>query len=122
MRKYLLLFLFAAAVVNCTSFHGKYESNIPLNGKKIAGNLGETYGSDTTFTICPIVFFYTFGFPQPEKAIEEAISRKNGDALVNVEMTQKSFYFFLFELDTFKVKGEAVKFDASEKNEKVKRK
>ena len=103
------------------------SSTTPLHDKKIGENLGKTKGSDLTGSVFCL---WMVRRPDIDKAIERALKKKGGDALINVTCYEESMYFILFSLTKVIVEGEAVKFaketDKSEekngkKNNKIRR-
>jgi len=87
------------------------SSNTPMVGKTVQENLGTTRGSDSAISILGL---WMLGRPDTGAAIDEAITEKNADALINVQCYQEKSYYFLFSLTTVIVEGEAVQFTPEE--------
>jgi len=88
------------------------ETFTPLEGKVIVEQLGETEGKDSVYSIFLLqnLFLYNmFGKIDMQKAIREAIDKKNADTIVDVNCYTKTYYFLLFSKTDFIVKGNAVK-------------
>ena len=115
----IYLFSFSIALVfslnSCITPRGMTSSSTPLQGKKITENLGKAEGSSGSISILSL---YSIGRPDIDIAIEEAVKSKNGDALINVRMYEKTWFFLLVTYSKVIVEGEVIKFeDQSPKSE-----
>ncbi len=94
------------------------SSSTPLHNKVIKENLGKTQGSDSVFLLFGI---WMFGEPDIDLAIDNALSDKGADALINVRCYEMTTWFILFSITKYKVVGDAVIFeDPGEKDDKKK--
>ncbi|MFH0977565.1 MAG: hypothetical protein V1874_17435 [Spirochaetota bacterium] len=85
------------------------SSNTPLNDKKISENLGKVEGESDSWTIS-LFCLWTLGKPDIQSAIDNALSKKKGDALINIKCYEDGYNFILFGLTKVKIEGEAVIF------------
>ena len=60
---------------------------------------------------------WTFGKPDLDVAINDAVKKKKGDAMINVQWYERTYYFVLFSLHRVYVVGDIIKFKQAEKNE-----
>lgn len=81
-------------------------SSTPLHNKVIVENLGQSEGSDWSWSLLGL---WSIGRPDIDKAINEAIASKNGDALINVRWYEKHYYFVLFSVNKVIVTGQVIK-------------
>lgn len=84
------------------------SSSTPIQGKKIAENLGKAEGSDGSFSVFNL---FSIGRPDIDKAIDEAVKSKDGDALINVRMYEKTYFLILVTYTQVIVTGDVVKFE-----------
>ena len=105
----VLLAVFAFCITSCaTTPVCLTSSNTPLNYKYISENMGKVEGnSPKTFSILSL---WMIGKPDIQSAIDDAVSKKNADALINIKCYEVSYNFILFNLTSVRVEGEAVKF------------
>ena len=82
------------------------SSSAPIYGKMAAQNLGKTEGSSSTWSFLGL---WMVGRPDIGAALDEAVRRKGGDALVNVRCYETWRWFVLFSTTTVYVEGEAVR-------------
>ncbi len=87
------------------------SSTTPLNNKIIKENLGKSEGSDNTLSLLGL---WMIGRPDIDLAIEKAILKKNGDALINVRCYETSKWYFFYSVNIVTVVGDVVKFEAYE--------
>ena len=118
-----ILLIFLLSLVSCmTTTVSSLETFTPLEGKIITERLGETEGKDSVYSIFllqNLLFYNMFGKMDMQKAIREAIDKKNADTLVDVHCYTKTYYFLFFSKTNFIVKGNAVKIaDAPKKGKK----
>lgn len=108
MKKYLLIIIIIAVAffTGCVTPMGMTASSTPLHNKVIAENLGQAQGSDWSWSLLGV---WSVGRPDIDKAINEAIASKNGDALINVRWYQKHYYFVLFSVTKVIVTGQVIK-------------
>ncbi len=69
-------------------------------------NLGKASGSDTAVSILGL---FMIGVPDMQKAIDEAVTSKKADTLINVRCYENYRYYFLFSTTKFVIYGDAVK-------------
>ena len=85
------------------------SSNTPLYNKKISENKGKVKGSSNmTFSILGL---WMIGKPDIQNAINEALQKKEADALINIKCYEDNYYLILLGLTRVTVEGEAVKFE-----------
>ena len=100
--------LSVAVLAGCaTTPGGVAASNTPLEGKQYTV-LGPTAGKDRLvrlFMVLPVS-----GSNSLRAALDEAIRRKGGDALINITVESYSHYWLLFSTHATKVEGEAIRF------------
>ncbi|MEJ5360793.1 MAG: hypothetical protein WHV26_01925 [Spirochaetota bacterium] len=103
---FLLLFMITAVITSCVTPMGMTSSSTPLYNKTITENLGQAEGSDWSWSLLGL---WSIGKPDMDKAINNAIASKNGDALINVRWYEKHYYFVLFSITKVIVTGQVVK-------------
>lgn len=111
----LLLSLFIGLILSlssCITPRGMTSSSTPIQGKKIAENLGKAEGSDGSFSI---ISLFSIGRPDIDEAIKEAVNSKDGDALINVRMYEKNYFFLLITYTQVIITGDVIKFENSTK-------
>jgi hypothetical protein len=82
------------------------SSITPMQNKTISENLGTVSGEDSTYSVLGL---FMISRPDIDRAIEKAVSLKNGDTLINVRCYTTSSYFLIFSKTTVRVEGEAVR-------------
>ena len=119
MKRIICLTIMATALVSmsCSTLPlCSTSSVIPMEGKTVTENLGKTKGSSMAVSVLGL---FMVGYPDMQKAIDEAISLKGGDTLINVRCYEDYRYYFLFATTEFIIYGDAVKISdrvAEEKN------
>lgn len=98
------------------------SSTTPVHDKKIIMNYGPVQGSHRVWSVFGL---WMVGRPDIDKAIQDALKIKGGDALINVSCYQKTSWFFFVSMHKVVVEGEAVSFDKGatdrEKGKQVKK-
>jgi hypothetical protein len=84
------------------------SSTTPVHDKKVAVNYGPVQGSHRAWSVFGL---WMIGRPDIDKAIQNAIQQKGGDALINVTCYEKTAWFFFVSMHTVVVEGEAVSFN-----------
>jgi hypothetical protein len=100
---FFIVFMLACATtpVSITS------SNTPFNDKRILENLGKVEGESN---YCFAVFgLWMIGKPDIQAAIDDAITKKKADALINIKCYEYWRYVFFVSFTKVIVEGEAVK-------------
>ncbi len=108
-----IVFVLALANVSCiTTPICLTASNAPLQNKVISKNLGPVKGESSpwAFNGLSILNLWMIGKPDIDDAIKDALSKKGGDALINVRCYEKTSYFLLFSATKVIVEGEAIEF------------
>lgn len=100
----------AALLSGCVSPIGLTSSSTPLQGKIIEENLGASEGSHGSVAVLGL---YSIGRPDIDIAIDNAVKKKGGDALINVRLYESTSYFVLFSYTKVIVKGDVVRFSAA---------
>ncbi|HNW27438.1 MAG TPA: hypothetical protein PKN50_03080 [Spirochaetota bacterium] len=85
------------------------SSTTPVNDKKIVMNYGPVQGTHRVWSVFGL---WMVGRPDIDLAIQDALKKKGGDALINVSCYQKTSWFFFVSENKVVVEGEAVSFDA----------
>jgi hypothetical protein len=101
----MIIFLLSACITTPVSVT---SSTTPMNDKKVTVNYGPVQGSHRTYSVFGL---WMIDRPDIDKAIQNAIQQKGGDALINVTCYEKTAYFILFSMHTVVVEGEAVSFN-----------
>jgi hypothetical protein len=99
---------------------GITSSNTPLHNKTITENLGKVEGeSSIRFALLGL---WTFGKLDIQSAIDDALSKKGGDAMINIKCYESYTYFLIGSVKKVRIEGEAVKIIdyEPEKNERKK--
>jgi hypothetical protein len=104
----LILITGLAFLLSCaTSPVGITSSNTPLHNKNITENLGKVDGeSGIRFALLGL---WMFGQLDIQSAIDDALSKKGGDALINIKCYETNTYFIIGSVKKVRVEGEAVK-------------
>jgi hypothetical protein len=84
------------------------SSTTPVHDKKVAMNYGPVQGSHRAWSVFGL---WMIGRPDIDKAIQNAIQQKGGDALINVTCYEKTAWFLFVSMHTVIVEGEAVSFN-----------
>ena len=100
----------AVLLGSCVSPIGLTSSSTPLQGKIIEENLGASEGSHGSVAVLGL---YSIGRPDIVIAIDEAVKKKGGDALINVRLYESTSYFVLFSYTKVIVKGEVIRFSSA---------
>ncbi len=87
---------------------GITSSSTPVHDKKTAANYGPVSGSDRVWSVFGL---WMIGRPDIDRAIQNALKQKGGDALINVTCYEKTSWFFFVASHTVIVEGEAVSFE-----------
>lgn len=87
---------------------GVTSSSTPVHDKKIVMNFGPVRGSDRVWSVFGL---WMIGRPDIDRAIQDALKQKGGDALINVTCYEKTSWFFFVSSHTVMVEGEAVSFE-----------
>jgi hypothetical protein len=106
MKKYLLFFLILVFVFGCASVPLQIANQEPKN--KNYEVLGEGVGSASglmLFQVIPIGQNTRF-----RNAYRHAIESKNGDDLIDVEITEQWFWAYILNGYTTTVKGTVIKY------------
>lgn len=114
--KLFFLIALACTFYACVTPMGMTSSSTPLEGKKVASNLGKAEGRDSAWSVLGL---WSIGRPDIDKAIEEAVKSKNGDAIINVRWYEKTYYFVFASYTELIVYGDVIKFEAPEEPEKA---
>jgi hypothetical protein len=100
----------AVLLGSCVSPIGLTSSSTPLQGKIIEENLGASEGGHGSVAVLGL---YSIGRPDIDIAIDEAVKKKGGDALINVRLYESTSYFVLFSYTKVIVKGEVIRFSSA---------
>ena len=100
----------AAMLSGCVSPIGLTSSITPLQCKIIEENLGASEGSHGSISVLGL---YSIGRPDIDIAIDNAVKKKGGDALINVRLYESTSYFILFSYTKVIVKGDVIRFSAA---------
>jgi hypothetical protein len=87
------------------------SSTTPMQDKKITMNYGPVKGMNRTWSLFGL---WMIGRPDIDKAIQDALKQKGGDALINVTCYEKTAWYFFFAFHYVVVEGEAVSYDKKE--------
>ncbi len=93
------------------------SSTTPVYGKKISENLGRVQGSHKAYSVFCL---WMVKRPDIDRAIEDALKEKGGDALINVTCYEKNYYFLFVGMHKVIVEGDAVKFTTAEQEDEKK--
>jgi len=83
------------------------SSTTPLHDKKIFANYGRVQGSHRAWSVFGL---WMIGRPDIDLAIQDALKKNGGDALINVTCYETAAWFFVVSSHTVVVEGEAVAF------------
>lgn len=104
--------LVAALLTSCiTTPVTVTSSTTPMQDKKITMNYGPVQGKSRTWSLFGL---WMIGRPDIDKAIQDALKKKGGDALINVTCYEKTAWYLLFTFHWVVVEGEAVSFENKE--------
>lgn len=109
----LFAFIIAAVLMQqgcITSPVAMTSSSTPVHDKKIIMNYGPVQGSHRVWSAFGL---WMVGRPDIDLAIQDALKKKGGDALINVSCYQKTSWFFFVSENRVVVEGEAVSFDTA---------
>ncbi|HOD13739.1 MAG TPA: hypothetical protein PLA65_07810 [Spirochaetota bacterium] len=84
------------------------SSTTPMQEKKIIMNYGPVQGTNRAWSLFGL---WMIGRPDIAKAIQDALKKKGGDALINVTCYEKTAWYFLFSFHWVVVEGEAVSYE-----------
>lgn len=84
------------------------SSTTPVHDKKVTVNYGPVQGSHRAWSVFGL---WMIGRPDIDKAIQNALQKKGGDALINVTCYEKTAWFLFVSMHTVVVEGEAVSFN-----------
>jgi hypothetical protein len=87
------------------------SSTTPMQDKKITMNYGPVKGADRAWSLFGL---WMIGRPDIDRAIQDALKQKGGDALINVTCYEKTAWYFFFAFHYVVVEGEAVSFEKKE--------
>jgi len=90
---------------------GLTSSTTPVQGRVIAENLGPSEGSDGCFSVMSL---FSIGRPDIDQAIQEAVGKKKGDALINVRIYEKTIFMLLVTYTEVIVRGDVIRFAKEE--------
>ncbi len=119
MKKSIIFTLIAAllSAVSCSTVPVCSTSSVsPMEGRSVTENLGRTKGSSTAVSILGL---FMIGGPDMQMAIDEAVTSKKADTLINVRCYENYRYYFLFSTTEFVVYGDAVKVADAPSEEKI---
>lgn len=85
------------------------SSTSPLNDRKSWINRGPVQGSHRTWAVFGL---WMIGRPDIDKAIQDALKKKGGNALINVTCYEKTAWFFFVSSHTVVVEGEAISWES----------
>ncbi len=102
----IFVMILITVLISCVTPMGMTSSSTPLYNKTITENLGQAEGSNWSWSLLGL---WSIGRPDMDKAINNAIASKNGDALINVRWYEKHYYFVLFSITKVIVTGQVVK-------------
>ncbi len=90
-------------------------SNTPLHNKVIGKNLGPVRGESDPFRGAgvngiSILMLWLLGKPDIDSAMNDALSKKGGDALINIRCYERTYYYLIFSTTRVIVEGEAIEF------------
>lgn len=107
---FIIYIIIIITIASCSTIEYTAESTTPLNDRAYA-ELGKTTGTDRAWSLFGL---WMFGRPDIDEAINDAMAKKGGDALIKVTSRQETRWFLFFSIDTLTVEGEAVKFYVEE--------
>ena len=97
-------------IASCSTIEYKADSTTPLNDRAYA-ELGKTKGTGRAWSLFGL---WMFGRPDMDDAIQDALAKNSGDALINVTSHQERMWFLFFAIDTLTIDGKAIKFYTEE--------
>lgn len=115
MKKLIIIFgalLILSFFYSCVSPRGIAVSNIPIQSENIEENLGRAQAQDKAWKI----FMIPLSKPDISQAMEKAIQKKQGDAMINIQLYEKKMNFIVFGCNAAIVTGEVVKLKKAEAN------
>ena len=104
--------------VSCVTPLGLTASSTPLVNREIVENLGPSEGRDGSVAVLGL---YSIGRPDIDSAIEDALKRKGGQALINVRLYERNLYLLLFTYTEVIVKGDVVRLSGFKREVKGRR-
>ena len=110
--KHLMKLLALALLAGCAVAPvGLTDSSTPLMGVDGQSRryqiLGKAHGSQGFVSLLGIL---PFGEPDIKSAIDDAVRKLNGDAMINPRYWYRAYYVFLFSYQTVEVEGDVIKF------------
>jgi hypothetical protein len=102
----MIMVLFLSACI--TTPVSVTSSTTPVHDKKVTVNYGPVQGSHRAWSVFGL---WMIGRPDIDKAIQNALQQKGGDALINVTCYEKTAWFLFVSMHTVVVEGEAVSFN-----------
>jgi hypothetical protein len=106
------IMLAAALLTSCiTTPVTVTSSTTPMQDKKITMNYGPVQGTNRTWSLFGL---WMIGRPDIDKAIQDALKKKGGEALINVTCYEKTAWYFFFSLHYVVIEGEAVSYETME--------
>lgn len=85
------------------------SSTSPLNDRKSWINHGPVQGSHRAWSVFGL---WMVGRPDIDLAIQDALKKKGGNALINVTCYEKTAWFFFVSSHTVVIEGEAVSWES----------
>ncbi len=85
------------------------SSTSPLNDRRSWINHGQVQGSHRAWAVFGL---WMIGRPDIDLAIQDALKKKGGNALINVTCYEKTAWFFFVSSHTVVVEGEAVSWES----------
>lgn len=116
---FFMIIITLSCMIGCVTPMGMTSSSTPLHNRVMVENLGPAEGNDWSWSLLGL---WSFGMPDMDKAINNAIASKNGDALINVRWYEKHYYFVLFSVTKVIVTGQVIKTEPVETKEQIKQK
>ncbi len=106
----IVLFLFLVSMIaGCATVPGGIApSTVPIEGRSYT-NLGPSAGTDSAIRLLGIFPISTGN--STRDAMETAIGKKGGDALINVTVEYYTEFWILFSRAVTEVQGDVIKFD-----------
>ncbi len=95
------------------------SSTTPLQNRKITADHGRVQGSHKAWSVFGL---WMIGRPDIDLAIKDALSKKGGDALVNVTCYERTAWFFFVSMHQVFVEGDAVSLEKEPAGEAKERK
>ena len=107
----IIINIIIISIASCSTIEYKADSTTPLNDRAYA-ELAMTSGTNSKWSLFGL---WMFGRPDIDNAIQNALAKNGGDALINVTSHQERMWFLLFSIDTLTIEGKAIKFYTEEK-------